>query len=217
MAVVPRHIDSAGLKVGNLDVVVNHVVGPIKASATNAVFTTQTFASSTNATFAVDTNVDFPRNLLYLISCTAGTASNPFTAGTLYVYGSDARGAGITESVNWSGLGVAGSSVGVVKFATLASDGLSLSGAVMATSGSSNSNSITFAVGLGNVIGLPNPVGTVNPVIFGYEGTSKFTNHTYVSGPVGTAGVSIGPTLGSGSNLMLVLKLNAGTATGNPY
>lgn len=217
MAVAAQHIDPDGLKVGNLDVVVNHVVGPIKASATGAVFTTQTFASAVNTTYAVGTNVDFPRNALYLISVTGGTASNPFTAGTLSVIGSDARGRGITETVNVSALGLAGSSVGSVKFATLASDGISFNGVVMHTASSSNSNSVTFGMGLGNVIGLPNPVGGVNPVVFAYEGTSKFTNFTAQSGPVGYAGVSIGPTLGSGSNLMLVLRLNAGTATGNPY
>lgn len=212
MAIVPRHIDPDGLKVGNLDVVVNHVVGPVVASAAGNIFTTQTFASLVNTTYAVGTNIDFPRNIQYRISVTGGTASNPFTAGTLKIYGSDARGSGITETVAFSALGASSvASQGVVKFATLASDGISIEGAALGTASSSNSNSITLSMGMGNVIGLPNPIGSVNPIVFAYEGTSKFTNFTAVSGPVGTAGVSVTPTLGSGSNLMFVVKLNAGT------
>lgn len=208
MAVVPRHIDTQGLKAENLDVCVPFFIGPIKASATGAVFTTQTFASNVNTTFAPGTNVDFARNALYLISVTGGTASNPFTAGTLRLIGSDIRGSAISETVNISALGAAGSSVGEVKFASIASTGISISGMVMHTASSSNSNSVTFAVGLGNIVGLPNPVGSVNPIKYAYEGTSAFTNHTFKSGPVGTAGVSVGPTLGSGSNLMFIVQLN---------
>jgi hypothetical protein len=206
--IVARHIDPEGLKVANLDVCIPIFIGPIKASATNAVFTTQTFASTVNTTFAPGTQVDFARNLLYLISVTGGTASNPFTAGTIIVQGSDMRGSAISETVNASALGLAGSSAGVVKFARFATNGISISNMVMHTASSSNSNSVTFAVGLGNVVGLPNPVGSVNPIKYAYEGTSAFTNFTAVSGPVGTAGVSVTPTLGSGSNLQFIVQLN---------
>lgn len=210
MAIVPRHIDPEGLKVENLDVCLPILIGPIKASAAGAIFTTQTFASAVDTTFAVGTQPDFARNLLYRISVTGGSASNPFTAGTLNIYGSDIRGSGVTETIGLSALGANSvASVGEVKFASLASDGISIKGLVMHTASSSNSNSVTLSIGVGNIVGLPNPVGTVNPVKYAYEGTSAFTNFTIKSGPVGTAGVSVGPTLGSGSNLMFIVQLNA--------
>ena len=210
MAVVPRHIDPEGLKVANLDVCVNHVVGPVVASAAGNVFTTQTFASAVDTTFDVGTQVDFARNLQYRISVTGGTASNPFVSGTLIVRGFDARGASISETVPISALGASSvASQGVVKFASLSGTAaLSISGMLMHTASSSNSNSVTLSIGMGNVIGLPNPVGSVNPIKYAFEGTSRFTNYTFVSGPVGTAGVSVTPTLGSGSNLMFVVQWN---------
>jgi hypothetical protein len=210
MAIVPRHIDPEGLKAENLDVCLPVFVGPIKASAIAAVYTKQSFASAgTSGSFAPGTNVDFARNLIYQISVTGGTASNPFSAGTLIVRGSDIRGSAISETVNIPALGSSsGISQGIVKFASLASDGLSFSGVAQYTSLTSNSNSVSFSVGVGNVVGLPNPVGSVNPIKYAYEGTSAFTNFTAVSGPVGTAGVSVTPTLGSGSNLMFIVQLN---------
>lgn len=208
--IVARHIDVSGLKAANLDVCINQVIGPIKASAIGAVYTKQSFASAgTSGSFAVGTGVDFCRNLIYQISVTGGTASNPFTAGTLYVSGFDARGSAISESVNFSALGASsGISQGIVKFASLATDGLSFAGVAQHTASTSNSNSVSFSIGVGNVVGLPNPFGVNGGVKYAYEGTSAFTNYTVVTGLVGTAGVSVTPTLGSGSNLMFVVQLN---------
>lgn len=210
MAIVPRHIDAEGLKVENLDVCLPILIGPIAASAAGNVFTTQTFASAVNTTFDAATQPDFARNLLYRISVTGGTASNPFVSGTIIVKGFDARGASISETVPVSALGASSvASQGVVKFASLSGTAaISISGMLMHTASSSNSNSVTLSIGQGNVVGLPNPVGSVNPIKYAYEGTSKFTNYTFVSGPVGTAGVSVTPTLGSGSNLLFIVQLN---------
>src|SRR5688572_12871037 len=117
MAIVPRHIDSEGLKAENLDLCLPVVVAPYVASAAGNIFTTQTFASSTNATFDFGTQIDFPRNIQYRISVTGGTASNPFVAGSIIVRGSDARGSAISEVVPLSALGASSvASQGVVKF-----------------------------------------------------------------------------------------------------
>jgi hypothetical protein len=208
--IVPRHIDPEGLKVENLDVCIPVVVAPYVASAAGNIFTTQTFASALNTTYDFGTQIDFPRNIQYRISVTGGTASNPFVSGSIVVRGSDARGSAISEVVALSALGASSvASQGVVKFNKLIGTGaISISNALMHTASSTNSNSVTLSMGMGNVIGLPNPVGSLNPVKAIYEGTSQFTNYTFVSGPVGTAGVSVTPTLGSGSNLVVVVQLN---------
>lgn len=214
--IVDRHIDPGGLKAGVLALTLPFMFGPYKAAASGAVFTKQTFASTINATSAVGTQPDFPRNLIYFMDVTNGSASSAMVSGgTLAVFGSLINGQGATETIAFTRLAQnAGTTVGgTVLFASLASDGISFSNFSLATASSSASNSVSLSIGVGNIVALPHAVYTsvasmVVPQM--WEGTSKFTNYTVQTGPVGTAGISVGPTLGSGSILGGYVILRAG-------
>lgn len=221
MAIQDKHVDQtnptvAGEQSGGFHPLVfnelnNVFLGFPKASAIAAVLTKQTFISTINATSAVGTDIDFPRNLAYQLVLTNGTASSAMiSGGTFYAIGTDIRGSATSESILAAQL--ASSSVpqqGSIMWASVGT--ISFSNISLHTSASSASNSVSFSVGVGNVIGLPQAIRSTNAFVNLFLGTSKMltqssassTNNQYtvVTGPFGVAGVSISSTLGSGTAL----------------
>lgn len=226
MAIIERHIASQGLGPAVLNVLDPIFLGPLKASAIAAVFTKQTFASTINATSAVGTQPDFPRALLYQMSLTNGTASSAMVSGgTFVVDGFDAAGRNLRETLAFTSAAAQSTTFnGTAIFASLKTDGVSFSNFSLATASSSASASVSFSVGVGNIAGLPLPVpaagtvagdnGRAAAVPYMFLGTSAFTNYTVVTGAIGAAGVSVAPTLGSGTNLFAVVDWNAVTQAG---
>lgn len=203
MAIIDRHIDPVGLSPSVLNVLQATPIGPVKVQTGDAVYTKQTFASTINATVAVGTQPDFARNLVYQMSLTNGSASSDMiSGGTFIVSGYDLRGSALTESVAATALAsLSVASTGRAIFASLASDGISMSGFSLHTSASSASNSVSFSIGVGNIVGLANPIRSTNAVPYLYKGTSVVTNYTVITGPVGSCGISLGAAAASGSNI----------------
>jgi hypothetical protein len=221
MAIQDRHVDqtnptvageqSGGLHPSVLNVMNAAALGFYKASAIAGVFTKQTLSSTMNASSAVGTDVDFPRNAAYQFVLTNGTASSAMiSGGTFLLLGTDIRGSATTETINMAQLAssslpqqgtVIWGSVGTVSFSNFS----------LHTSASTASNSVSFSVGVGNVVGMPQAVRSTNAVVNLFWGTSKMltqsgassTNNQYtvVTGPFGAAGISISTTLTTASLL----------------
>ena len=228
MGVVDRQVgvpaQNSGLSPQVLNVGDMYVFGFPLASATNNVLTTNSLATSFNNTLGVGTQVDIARMLHYRMSITGGSASSAgISGGTIVINGSDIFGIACSETIPLSGAsGLAANSTAVtgsVAFGSIASNGISVSGFLLHTSYSANSNSITVAIGMANVLGVPGDVrggnltqnltgtatvafsGTSTPFPYMWNGTSRFTNYTVNSGNVPFAGINVGPTLGSGTML----------------
>lgn len=219
MAIQDKHIDqtnptvagesSGGLHPSVLNAMWVSPLGFHKASAIAAVLTKQTFVSTVNATSAVGTDVDFPRNLAYQFVLTNGTASSAMiSGGTIYALGTDIRGSATSESILAAQL--ASSSIpqqGSIMWGSVGT--ISFSNVSLHTSASSASNSVSFSVGVGNVVGMPQAIRSSNAVVNLFWGTSKMltqsgassTNNQYtmVTGAFGVAGISISTTLATAS------------------
>lgn len=211
MAIVDRAVDPAGLGPSVINIAVQEVLGSHKASGTNNVLTTNSLATTFNNTIAVGTNIDFPRNLTYHISITGGSASSTgISAGTLIINGLDIRGNAISETVGLQALAGNGTngSGGAAIFASINSNGISFSNFSLATAWSGNSNSVTIAMGVGNIVGLANSVRSTNHVPFAWIGTAiQPGSFTVVPGPVGSAGISFSNALASNTPVQAVRLL----------
>jgi hypothetical protein len=225
MAIIDRNISAQGLSRRSLNVLDNLGLGFPKSSNTSAVMTTQTFSSTFNSTVAIGTQPDFARNLVYQISLTNGSASSAMiSGGSIVVSGYDLQGSGIAETIALTALAsLTGNSAGAVAFASLTS--ISFSNVSLHTSASSASNSVSFSIGVGNIIGLPLsvptyatatlPNGAPALIPYAYLGTAlQNGSYTVQTGNVGTAGISFSNALGSASALQVVIKYNAATSGG---
>ena len=228
MAIIDRHIAPLGLSRRSLNVIDFFAVGLHKASTITAVRTTQTFSSTFNSTLSVAGNIDFPRNLVYQLSLTNGTASsNMISGGTVQVSGFDIQGSAIFETIALTALASASVPVaGAAIFGSILSNGISLSNVSLATASSSASNSVSFSIGVGNIVGLPFSIGSAYtatlpngaPALMPYAwlGTAiQNGSYTVQVGDVGTAGVSFSNALASGSQINLALKFNGVSSGGS--
>ena len=197
---------------------------PYKVSATNAVFTSQTLSSTMNVTTVVGTNVDFPRNLVYQLSLTNGSASSAMiSGGTFYAAGTVIGGRTASETVALSALAsMSVASQGAVIFQQVGT--LSFSNFSLATASSSASNSVSFSVGIGNKVGSPwaikqNGLSAPSPVDFGFIGTSIQTTltatastsnnvYTIITGSLGIAAVQFSNALATNTPVGWMAHLN---------
>lgn len=199
------------------------VLGSYKVSNSNNVYTTQTVftAASVNSTLAPATNIDFPRNLVYQLSLTNGTASSAMiSGGTFVVLGRLDNGSTASESVAFTRLAAASVGIqGTTCFARV--DTLSYSNVSLATASSSASNSVSFYIGVGNKVGIPWSVKQTNPSPFPWAwiGTSiqLTTSHTdstssnaytVITGPIGSAGLSMSNALATNTPVLVRAILN---------
>lgn len=221
MAIIDRHV-SPGLTGAALEVLEPTLLGSYKASAIAGIFTKQTFASTVNSTFAVGTQPDFPRALAYQMSLTNGTGSSQMiSGGTVVVSGFNQAGVATYESKAFTDLAAASVPViGAVIFGSLASNGVSIQNFSLATASSSASNSVSFSVGVANVIGLPvaiNAAGTrtianggVSAVPMAYIGTlNQAGSYSVSSGPLGIARMSMSNALATNTPVMAYIDWNA--------
>jgi hypothetical protein len=143
-----------------------------KVSSNAAVFTSQTMASTINVSTAAGTQPDYARNLAYQLSLTNGTASSAMiSGGTVAVYGLNIAGQTVSESKAFTALATASVPVtGSVAFMSINS--ISLINFSLATASSTASNSVSFSVGVGNMLGLPQPVRSSTAVPYVFIGTS---------------------------------------------
>ena len=178
-------------------------LGPIKASASNVVFTKDSCwsASSINSSAAPGTAVDFPRNLVYRL--TPNTASSSlYSGGSIVAVGSDIAGNAITETVAVTALNTV--SAGIVGTKCFGSVGtVSFSNVTIHTASSSASTAFSINIGVGNIVGLANSVQSTNAVPYAWIGTGiQNGSYTVQTGAVPTAGISFSNALGSGSNVL---------------
>lgn len=203
MAIVDRHVDSAGLGPSAHNIIIADVLGSHKASNTNNVLTTNSLATAFNNTVAVGTNIDFPRNLTYVISMSGGSASSAgISQGTIAMVGLDIRNSAISETIGMQALAAAGTSGigGTAIFASINSNGLSFSSYLLHTSYSLTSNSVTIGIGVGNIVGLLNNVRSTNAIPQAFIGTlNQVGSYTVQPGPIGTAGISFSNALATGT------------------
>jgi hypothetical protein len=229
MAVKPGAV-TAGLQ-GNYAGLDNRVlnvldmVGPIpyKASSLGGIFTKAGFASTINSSSAVGTQgIDFPRNLVYQMSLTGGTASSGIiSAGTFLAFGSLVNGNGVTEAIAFSRLAAASVPIqGTVVFQQPV--GFSFSNLLLATASSTGSNSMSLTVGFGGKLGIPtHNINQTNPppVPYAWMGTSLLTTtshtvsstanvFTVIPGPMGYGGISFSAALSSNSAIILANQMN---------
>lgn len=210
MALVDRH-----LKLSRLD---RSILGSIKASAANAVYTKQTFASTINATVATGTMPDVARNLIYNLVLTNSTASSAMiSGGTVLVFGKDIRDRPVSESINLASNGLASvqSSTGSVLFQRV--ETISFSNFSLATASSSASNSVSFSIGVHQIIALPISIKRTDAVPHAWIGTTPqlssvgisdstgSSTHSYTvrTGAAGTAGISFSNGLATNTPVMI--------------
>lgn len=204
-------IKPPGISPRKLNVLAPVFVGYPKASGTALVFTTAGVGTPSTATYAPGTNVDYARNLLYQMSVSGGSAVSASFGGSLYAIGSDIKSKTIAESVALSNIVSAGTDgiVGTKCFASIASTGLSLSAYSLASGYSSRSASISFYVGIGNIIGMPQSVRSSNFAARVQLGTdNQVGSFTVKTGDIPTAGISLSNAVGTGSLLIVSAFLN---------
>lgn len=206
--IVDRHIDPAGLGPTAHNIILQEVVGSYKAANTNNVLTTNSLATAFNNTIAVGTNIDFPRNLTYVMSISGGSASSAgISGGTIVIQGLDIRNSAISETIGMqalASLGTAGSA-GAAIFASINTNGISFSSYLLHTSYSLTSNSVTIGIGVGNLVGLPNAVRSSNAVPQAWIGTlNQVGSYTVVPGPIGSAGVSFSNALATNTPVAVI-------------
>jgi len=199
------------------------VLGSYKVSNSNNVYTTQTVftAASVNSTVAPGTNIDFPRNLVYQLSLTNGTASSGIiSGGTFVALGRLDNQSTASESVAMTRLAAASVPIqGTVVWGQV--DTFSYRSVSLKTASSSVSNSISLYIGVGNKVGLPWAVKQTNPnpIPWAWIGTSiqLTTSHTdstssnaytVITGQIGVAGISMSNGLATNTPVQVRAILN---------
>lgn len=197
MALADRH-----LRLSRLD---RQFLGSAAVSAANVIYTKQTFASTINATVATGTMPNVARNLIYNLVLTNSTASSAMiSGGTVLVFGKDVRDQPVSESVNMASNALASlqSSVGSVLFGRV--ETISFSNFSLATASSSASNSVSFSIGVHQILALPFSVKRTDAIPHVWIGTTPqlssvgigastgSSTHSYTvrTGPAGVAGIS---------------------------
>lgn len=210
MSVVDRH-----LKLSRLDRV---YLGPVAVSAANVVYTKQTFASTINATVATGTMPGIARNLVYNLVLTNSTGSSAMiSGGTVLVFGKDVRDRPVSESVNLASNALASlqSSVGSVLFQRV--ETISFSNFSLATASSSASNSVSFSIGVHQIVALPVSIKQTDAVPHVWIGTTPqlssvgigastaSSTHSYTvrTGAAGVAGISFSNALATNTPVMV--------------
>jgi hypothetical protein len=208
-AVTSGAISDGAVQPYHLNVVVAQHLGQPAASATDAVYSQDSAwsASSINSSVAVGTQLDFPRNLQYLLTPNTGSAGL-YSGGTIVVVGSDVLGNSISESVAVTDLN-SGSDpiVGTVVFAKAST--VSFSNVTIHTDSSSASNDMSVHVGDGNILGLGNSVLGTDAVPFAWIGTARQDgSFTVQTGGVGTAGIAFENALNAASAVVCSVILS---------
>lgn len=216
MGIVSRHIATDSPYNGLCPNVLNvphQTVMNAKASASNAVFTTQNiFTSATkNISFAPGTQPDYARNVVAVV--VPNTASSSlYSVGSVIIYGRDLYGSTRSESFALTALNTVSSGLrGSVNFASL--DSVSYTNVQLHTNSSSAGSAVSAYVGVGQKLGLPISLISTDAVFNVVLGTAEqrtssganSTNNQYtvVTGGYEVNGISLSSAYASGTLLQV--------------
>lgn len=179
-------------------------LGNPRASASGGVFTTAGIGTPSTFSAAPGTNVDFPRNVLYQLSVSGGSAVSASFGGSAIISGSDLRGSSLTEAIALSSI-VGQGTDGVVGSKAFGSIGtIHISGYSLGSAYSSRSASISFYFGVGNRLGLPQYVERTNAVQNAWLAAAiQNGSFTVVTGDVGDAAIAMGNAVGTASQILI--------------
>jgi hypothetical protein len=218
MAIVDKQVGTQngypGLGPGVLNVLVPLVLGQHVSADTNDIYSKASAFSgnSVNYSSAAGTQIDFPRNLQYIINPNTASSATLVNAGTIVVIGSDIRGSALTETVAISDIASASDPfTGSKVFGKVST--VSVSSFVPATSISSaftdSSTAFSLNIGKGNIVGLPQSVKYTNAIAWAFIGTARQDgSYTVQNSGIPWAGVSFSNALTAGSNILVYQYLS---------